>query len=75
MKQRNEKKELETIKKLQGEPCTKFWKIYRIRKDKNRPNDHEVVFKIEQSIKDDIKVESLVKKNQQLLDKIRVSAR
>lgn len=31
------------------------------------PNNHEVVIKIEQSIKDDIKEDELVKKNIQLL--------
>lgn len=37
------------------------------------PNNHEVVFKIEQSIKDDIKYEDLVKKNKQMFDVMRVS--
>lgn len=72
MKQRNEKKELEVIKKIQNQPYTKYWKILRIRRDKNMPNDHEVVFKIEESIKDDIKYEDLVVKNKQLIDSINV---
>jgi len=72
MKQRNEKKELEVIKKIQNQPYTKYWKILRIRRDKNMPNDHEVVFKIEESIKDDIKYEDLVIKNKQLIDSINV---
>jgi hypothetical protein len=35
------------------------------------PNNHEVVFKIEQSIKDDIKYEDLVQKNKALFDCMR----
>lgn len=40
----------------------------RIRKDKNMPNDNDVVFKIEESIKDDIKYQDLVIKNKELFD-------
>lgn len=58
---------MEVIKKLQGQACTKYWRIYKTRQDKNMPNNHEVVIKIEQSIKDDIKEDELVKKNIQLL--------
>lgn len=35
------------------------------------PNNHDVVTKIEQSIKDDIKFDDLVIKNKALLDKSR----
>lgn len=68
MLQRNEKKELQVIKKIQGQPYTKYWRILRIRKDKNMPNDNDVVFKIEESIKDDIKYQDLVIKNKELFD-------
>jgi hypothetical protein len=64
---------LAVIKKIQGEPYTKFWQIFRIRNDKNMPNNHEVVFKIEQSIKDDIKYEDLIKKNAQMFDHMRIN--
>ena len=62
---------MSVIKKIQGQPNTKYWKIFRIRNDKNMPNNHEVVFKIEQSIKDDIKYEDLVQKNKALFDCMR----
>ena len=55
MRQQLEDKQIDIIKRIQGEPCTKFWQIFRIRSDKNLPNNHDVANKIEQSIKDDIK--------------------
>ena len=75
MKKGMETKELETINKLKNEAYVKSWKIYRIRNDKNMPNHHISAKKIEDSIKDDIRAEGIIKSNKILNEKIQVSSK
>ena len=46
------------------------WKIYKVREDKGLPNNINVAEKIEQSIKDDIQEEELIKRNDELNEKV-----
>lgn len=49
----------------------KGWKIYKLRIDKTLPNNIEVTKKIEESIRDGIGEDELIKKNKELLEKVR----
>ena len=60
------------MQKLKNQTYLKSWKIYKIRYDKNIPNNHSSALKIENSIKDDIRAEGLVKENRKLLEKIKI---
>lgn len=55
--------ELRRISSLQKVVYDKCWKIYKIRDDKGLPNNIQVAERIEQSIKDDIQEEDIIKKN------------
>ena len=67
MKKSIENREMEVMVQLQNQTYIKSWKIYKIRSDKNMPNNHSAALKIENSIKDDIKAEALVTGNRKLL--------
>jgi hypothetical protein len=48
----------------------KNWKIYKIREDKSLPNNIETVKKIEDSIRDGISFEELLKKGKEINDRV-----
>ena len=49
----------------------KNWRIYKFREDKQLPNNSEVVKKIEQSIRDGITKEDLMRRSKELNEKAR----
>ena len=48
---------------------TKSWKIYKVREDKSLPNNTEVVKKIEESIKDGITMDVILKNGRDINQK------
>ena len=61
MKQGDEERDTEAIKAVTQRVSTKSWKIYKVREDKSLPNNTEIVKKIEESIKDGITQEVILK--------------
>ena len=46
------------------------WNVYKVREDKGLPNNVNVAEKIEQSIKDNILEDELIKRNDELNEKV-----
>lgn len=62
--------DLKTINRLQKTVYMKCWKIYKLRTDKNAPNNFDVAEKIEESIKDNINDADLIKRTKELCDEV-----
>ncbi len=65
-KQGSEDKDLKAIKAMKNQIYDKVWKIYKLRPDKALPNNTEVARRIEESIRDGIAEEELIRKNTEL---------
>lgn len=70
MKPFDDKAETKRIETLQKAIYDRCWKIYKIRVDKGLPNNVNVAEKIEQSIKDNILEDELIKRNDEINEKI-----
>jgi len=66
MKQGEEEKDQQAVNELKRQIYDQCWKIYKIRQDKSLPNNYEVARKIEESIRDGISEQELIKKNNEL---------
>lgn len=63
MKQGEDAKDRQAIIALKKQIYDKGWKIYKLRPDKALPNNLEVARKIEESIRDGINDQEMIKKN------------
>lgn len=70
MKQGDEQKDIKAIEGIKKKIYDKNWKIYKIREDKSLPNNIDTVKKIEDSIRDGISFEELLKKGKEINDKV-----
>lgn len=67
MKQGSEDgKDLKAIETMKNQIYDKGWKIYKLRPDKALPNNTDVARRIEESIRDGIAEEELIRKNNDL---------
>ena len=70
MKQGEEGEDYAAISDIKNKVYDKNWKIYKERADKSLPNNKDVVKRIEQSIRDGITSEDLVKRCKELNDRV-----
>jgi hypothetical protein len=66
MKQGEEETDMKAITTIKKRIYDKSWKIYKIRRDKTLPNNVDTVKKIEDSIRDGITFEDLLKKGKEI---------
>lgn len=66
MKQGDDAKDRKAIDDMKNQIYEKGWKIYKLRPDKSLPNNSDVARRIEESIRDGITENELIKKNEEL---------
>jgi hypothetical protein len=66
MKQGEEERDTASLRDLSKKIFDKNWHIYKIREDKSLPNNIDVVKRIEESIRDGIKAEDLLRRGKEI---------
>lgn len=66
MKQGEEERDLATLAEFSKKIYLRNWHIYKIREDKPLPNNIDVVKRIEESIRDGIKEDDLLRRGKEI---------
>ena len=70
MKPGDDDRDEEAIKTFKMKIYDKSWQIYKVREDKTLPNNSDIVKKIEESIRDGISREDLLRRGQKIHDEV-----